>query len=84
MFRRYILTRFDAADGRWRKIFDDVGVSCERNLPVPIADDLIARIRAAEVDGAIPGETRRPTCFASDSLLKSSRGRSRHSVEKSS
>jgi transcriptional antiterminator NusG len=60
MFRRYLFTRFDMKVGGWRDIFRAKGVTgmaCEGNLPVPISDDLIARLRATEVDGAIPGET---------------------------
>lgn len=57
---RYVFTCFDLADGRWREIFEIAGVTgivCENGLPVPVSDDLIARMRNAEVDGAIPGAT---------------------------
>jgi transcription antitermination factor NusG len=60
MFGRYIFTRFDIADGKWRDIFEfhgAAGIVCEHNMPVPISDTLIARLRGAEVDGAIPGGT---------------------------
>lgn len=60
LFRRYVFARFDPSRGGWRDILwavGVVGIACEHGRPVPIADDLIARLRAAEVDGAIPDET---------------------------
>lgn len=57
---RYVFTRFDIADGRWREIFDIAGVTgvvCEHHMPVPVSDALIARMRGTEVNGAIPGAT---------------------------
>jgi len=58
MFRRYVFTRFDMHTPGWREVFDVAGVkgiACEGGRYAPISDDLIARLRAAEVDGAIPG-----------------------------
>ena len=59
MFGRYIFTRFDLTDGRWRDIFDYHGAgalaSNPGGLPAPIADSLIEALRHAEVEGAIPG-----------------------------
>lgn len=60
MFPHYCFVRFDRYHDHWRDVFGLFGVRglvCEHNLPVPIADDLIERLRACEVDGAIPGET---------------------------
>ncbi len=60
LWPRYVMTRFDPQDGQWHRIFDIAGVTglvCAQNRPVPIADDLIARMRAAEVGGAIPAAT---------------------------
>lgn len=60
LWPRYVMTRFDVQDGQWHRIFDIAGVTglvCAQNRPVPIADDLIARMRASEVGGAIPAAT---------------------------
>jgi transcription antitermination factor NusG len=56
---RYHLVRFDQAEGRWPELSEIAGVggvACEGGRPVPIADDLIERLRSKEVEGAIPGE----------------------------
>jgi transcription antitermination factor NusG len=56
---RYRFVRFDAAEGRWPELSRIAGVAglvVEQGQPVPIADALIASMRAAEVDGAIPGQ----------------------------
>lgn len=59
-FPRYIFVRFDIGGGLWRDIFGFVGVvgmHCSGDVPAPIEDALIDRLRANEVDGAIPGKT---------------------------
>jgi transcription antitermination factor NusG len=72
MFRRYVFARFDPQRG-WRDILwvaGVMGIACEAGRPVPIADDLIDRLRAAEVDGAIPGETPASEVFRLGQLVE--------------
>jgi len=59
LFPRYVFVRFDPAQPGWYDILRVSGVrgiECEGNRPVPIADQLINDLRAAEVRGAIPGD----------------------------
>lgn len=74
MFGRYVLVRFDMADGRWRDIFDFHGAaglaSDPSGLPAPISDALIVRLRAAEVEGAIPGTTPAAQIFRLGQLVE--------------
>lgn len=56
---RYSFARFDAASD-WRTVFDRcgvIGLGLCGGLPAAISDDVVAAMRAAEVEGAIPGET---------------------------
>lgn len=73
MFSHYVLVRFDQRVAGWRDIFFAVGVKgivCEQGRPVPIADDLIERLKAAEVDGAIPGATPAAEIFRLGQLVE--------------
>jgi transcription antitermination factor NusG len=77
IFHRYVLTRFDPRAGGWREIFRAsgvTGIACEGNMPVPISDDLVARLRANEVDGAIPGETPASELFHLGQLVEVTEG----------
>jgi transcription antitermination factor NusG len=59
-FPRYIFVRFDIGRSGWRDIFGFAGIAgihCNGDSPAPIADVLIAGLRANEIDGAIPGKT---------------------------
>lgn len=73
MFSRYVFARFDPACGGWRDVrwaVGVVGIACEQGRPVPIADELIARLKAAEVDGAIPGWTPAAQVFRLGQLVE--------------
>lgn len=59
-FPRYVFVSFDMGKHGWRDIFEFagvVGMHCEGDRPAPISNDLIAGIRAKEIDGAVPGKT---------------------------
>lgn len=59
MFSRYVFTRFDPASP-WHDIFKIIGVTgmvLRHGLPVPISDDLVASLKANEINGAIPDTT---------------------------
>lgn len=59
LFPGYLFVRFDMLDGRWRDIFQIIGVrgmAFVNNLPKHVTDDVICAFRKNEVDGAIPGE----------------------------
>jgi len=60
-FPRYFFVRFNLARGDWHDIFGLAGIhgilftdDAPRPLPAPISDQVIAKIRSWEVDGAIP------------------------------
>jgi len=77
MFLHYVFARFDPMRGGWRDILWAVGVAgiaCEQGRPVPIADDLIERLKAAEVDGAIPGDTPASEVFRLGQLVEVAEG----------
>lgn len=60
LFPRYVFVRFDRDKDRWRdffKIAGVVGLVCEGGQPAPVSDELIAAVRAQEVDGVVPGST---------------------------
>lgn len=57
---RYCFCRFDPSASGWHDILRLSGVTglvSRHNMPVLISDQLIAALRAAEVEGAIPGHT---------------------------
>lgn len=63
-FPRYFFVRFDLARPDWHDVFALAGLNgiiytddATHPLPAPIDDSVIARIRAGEVDGAIPAAT---------------------------
>lgn len=65
-FPRYIFVRFDITGGLWRDIFGFagiVGLHCAGDVPAPIEDTLIERLRSNEIDGAIPGKTKSEHIF---------------------
>lgn len=77
MFHRYVLTRFDPCVGGWRDIFRAsgvTGIACEGDMPVPISDDLVAALRAKEIEGAIPGETPADEVFHVGQLVEVTEG----------
>lgn len=60
---KYPFIRFDLRRADWREVFEYAGIwgmqvarDGDRPLPLPVADAVIAEIRAREVDGTIPGE----------------------------
>lgn len=60
-FPRYFFVRFDFARRDWHEVFALAGLNgiiyaddATHPLPAPIEDSVIARIKAGEVDGAIP------------------------------
>jgi transcriptional antiterminator NusG len=63
-FPRYFFVRFDFARSDWHEVFALAGLNgiiytddATHPLPAPISDGVIARIKAGEVDGAIPAVT---------------------------
>ena len=59
-FPGYSFVHFDVSGDPWHDIFKLVGVygiACTNNMPKAMPDEFIARLRAKEVNGAIPGET---------------------------
>lgn len=68
LFRGYFFLRFDLRDGTWHDTFELAGISGmlanDRGglpMPAPIAAGEIDKIKAREVDGAIPGNARART-----------------------
>lgn len=60
LFPGYIFVRFDRASGGWHEQFETAGLAgmlCYGNVPAPISDAQIDRLRGKEIDGAIPSET---------------------------
>lgn len=60
LFPRYIFVRFDIGDGRWRKLFDFVGLTglvCSggSSLPAPMPDGVVEGLMQREVNGALLG-----------------------------
>jgi transcription termination/antitermination protein NusG len=60
-FPRYFFVRFNLARGDWHDIFGLAGIhgilftdDSPRPLPAPISDQVVAKIKSWEVDGAIP------------------------------
>jgi transcription antitermination factor NusG len=73
MFPGYEFVRFDTAADPWHDIFRIIGVYglvCENNLPAPIADDFIAKLRAAEINGAIPAALPATELFAAGTIVR--------------
>lgn len=60
LFKGYMFVRFDADSGLWQEVFRMRGVRgmvYNNNVPVQVKDEMIASLKAREVDGVIPGET---------------------------
>jgi transcription antitermination factor NusG len=60
LFPGYIFVRFDRSSGGWHEQFETAGLTgmlCYGNVPAPISDLLIDRLRGKEIEGAIPSET---------------------------
>lgn len=60
LFAGYLFVHFDMATELWHSVFRLAGVYgmvCAEDLPVCVPDDLVARLKALEVDGAIPLKT---------------------------
>ncbi len=76
MFPGYEFVRFDTAADPWHDIFKIVGIYgmlCENNLPVPVADTFIAKLRAEEVNGAIPAALPASVVFAAGETVRVSK-----------
>jgi transcription antitermination factor NusG len=60
LFPGYIFVHFDPSTGGWHEQFETaglVGMLCYGNIPAPISNELINRLRGKEIEGAIPYET---------------------------
>ena len=67
MFPGYEFVRFDTATDPWHDIFKIVGIYgmvCENNLPVPVPDAFIDKLKGSEVNGAIPAALPAAEVFA--------------------
>jgi len=76
MFPGYEFVRFDTASDPWHDIFRIVGIYgmlCENNLPVPVPDEFIAKLRAEEVNGAIPAALPAAVVFTAGETVRVSK-----------
>lgn len=60
-FPGYAFFSFSEDDARWREVFKMVGVRglvCANHQPVDVSWEMIQKIQAREIDGAVPSETK--------------------------
>lgn len=60
LFKGYMFVRFDLQSGLWQEVFRMRGVRgmvYNNDAPVEVPDDMIASLKAREVEGVIPGDT---------------------------
>lgn len=61
LFKGYMFVHFNINSGLWHDVFrmrNVRGMVYNNDAPAEVPDDLIARIKAREVQGFVPGETR--------------------------
>ena len=72
-FPRYWFVYFDPCNSAWRKAFEIAGVGgmlCHHGLPAPISETEILKLRAREVNGALPGEMRVGALFKIGEIVR--------------
>ncbi|MBI5111313.1 MAG: hypothetical protein HZA68_04975 [Rhodovulum sp.] len=73
MFPRYWLVRVELTDGLWHDVFrlgGLTGMVCRAGAPVLVSDGEIARLRACEVDGAVPGHMQARMVFSAGETVR--------------
>ena len=71
LFPRYLFVGIDLHAQRWRSIFSTIGVSrlvCQGELPTPISENIIDRLRAREDDNGFIQLDQRPKFRPGDKI----------------
>ncbi len=71
LFPRYLFVAIDLEAQRWRSIFSTVGVSrlvCNGEMPTPIPDHVLGKLRAREDNDGFVRLERRPSFQAGDRI----------------
>jgi len=71
LFPRYLFVSIDTAVQRWRSIYSTVGVSnliCNRDMPVPISEQVVAALKQREDDAGFVQLDHRPLFRIGDKI----------------